>query len=308
VTAPGGVAVDPGLGLPHLAEDDRLRAVLAAVPGVPRTPPAPLHGACWGPGVFELEGVTAWRDADPSTREAVLVHAGDALLREACAIERLGLAFTAKMVLLAPSVEERMLYASFAADEARHLALLSGFRRGALRGDVPPPQEQDADNPFVDLLAEVIARGDRATLVLVVQCVLEGWGLEHYRRLADSCAVPALGEAFHAILRDEARHHGSGLLIAPRLDVPDDAIDVLTRLCGMVRVGPVGVLAALEHGVGPLGRDGRLRALRELHATEHAARRLRGIRTLLARAGADRVVAALSARDAFTPIDPEQVA
>ncbi len=304
----GPYAVDPGLGLPHLAEDDRLRAVLAAVPGMPRDAPQLLDGACWGPEVFDLDGVSAWRDADGVTREAVLVHAGDGLLREACRIERLGLAFTARMVLLAPSVEERMLYASFAGDEARHLAMLSGYRRGALRGDDPPPQDMVDDDPFVDLIAEVIARGDRATLVLVVQCVLEGWGLDHYRRLGDACRVPCLGAAFHAIVRDETRHHGSGVLLAPRLGAPDAAIDVLTRLCGMVRVGPVGVLSALERGVGPLGRDGRLRALRELRATDHAARRLRVIRTLLERSGAERVVAALASREAFTPLDPEVVA
>jgi hypothetical protein len=219
------------------------------------------------------------------------------VLQEALQIETLGMAYAAKMTLLAPTLEERSLYALFTAEEATHLANVSCF-----------VSRRTVENPFVDLLRRVTEESDRPALVLLVQVVLEGWGLDHYRSLARSVRDPGLGRVLEGILRDEARHHGSGVVLAPRLGVPEGVEDVLEGFCRMVRVGPQGLLSALEHGLGPLSRAQRVRALEELDTRSHAGSRLSLLRDLLERVGADGLIQSLDTRQCFTPLDPEEAA
>jgi hypothetical protein len=293
--------VDAGLDLAHLRDDDRLRAVVGrtleahGAAWQPRATDSPA--ACWSDAHLGLVAMRAYRDATHDEQYAMCRSAGDALLQEALHIETMGMAYAARMVLLADSVEERAMYACFAAEEATHLA---GVSRHATR--------RPANSPFLTLLARLTEEGDRATLVLVVQVVLEGWGLDHYRWLARGCDDADLRSVLEGILRDEARHHGSGVILAPRLGVGETCIDVLTAFCGMVRVGPQGLLGAVEQVRGPRSRAQRIEALRELDTVAHAGRRLALIRDLLARAGAERVIHALDARGCLTPLSPEDAA
>ncbi len=293
--------------MPALAGDDRLRVVLdgaLAARGTPRSDaasgsdagaaPAGLH---WDAAFFDLPGIGAFRAATPDIQRAVAARCGEAILHEALHIETIGMAYAAKMLLLSETVEERMLYAAIAAEEASHLAGVGAF-----------VARRPAEGPFLALLGELVATGDRATLVLVVQVVLEGWGLDHYRALARSCRTPALTTVLDGILRDEARHHGSGVLLAPRLGAGEAAVEALTAFCDLVRVGPQGVLGAIEAEVGPLGLAGRARALDALGGEDHAGRRLVLLRALLAKAGADQVIDALAARGRFTPMTVERAA
>jgi hypothetical protein len=259
--------------------------------------PAAASSAFWPASFFELERLTAFRDASPDTQDAIVRSCGDGILQEALHIETIGLAFSSRMVLLADTVEERSLHALFAAEEAAHLAGLSRF--GARR---------PTENPFLALLAELVAAGDRPSLVLVVQVVLEGWGLDHYRKLARASTDVALSEVLDGIVRDEARHHGSGLLTAPRLGSTDASIEVLTRFLGMVQAGPQSVVGAVEAHAGPFSRSERVRAFTELDTETHAGGRLALVRELLQRAGAERVVTALDARGCFRPLTAEEVA
>lgn len=302
---PEAMIREAGPGLGNLAGDDRLRSVVDAtlrahglsvldVPDVGRsTPAAPF----WPSSFFELERLSAFRGAGPDVQDAIVRHCGEGLIQEALHIETIGLAFSARMVLLADTVEERTLHALFAAEEAAHLSGLSRF--GVRR---------PAQDPFLALLAELVAAGDRPSLVLVVQVVLEGWGLDHYRRLARASTDVALTDVLEGIVRDEARHHGSGLLAAPRLGHSDATLDVLTRFLDMVRRGPQAVVGALEAHAGPLARSARLRAFTELDTENHSARRLDLVRELLLRAGAQPVVTALDARGSFRPLTAEEVA
>ena len=302
---PEAMIREAGPGLGNLAGDDRLRSVVdatfrahglpvLAAPDVSRAAPA---APFWPATFFELERLSAFRGASPDAQDAIVRTCGDDLLQEALHIETIGMAFSSRMVLLSDTVEERSLHALFAGEEAAHLAGLSRF--GARR----PSQ-----NPFLALLAELVAAGDRPSLVLVVQVVLEGWGLDHYRRLARASTDVALTEVLDGIVRDEARHHGSGLLAAPRLGSTDASVEVLTQFLAMVQAGPQGVVAAVETHAGALARADRLRAFTELDTETHAGRRLALVRELLLRAGADGVVTALASRGCFRPLSAEEVA
>jgi len=248
--------------------------------------------------LFGFEDVSAFVDASEAEREQVVRLASQAVLREACGIERSGMAYAAKMALLAETVDERALYCHFAADEATH------FARVAAHLDAPP-RPGDPLDPFQALLVDAIDEGPRAALLFLVQVVLEGWGLAHYRRLLDGCASPGLARELRAILRDEARHHGSGLVLfdEAELDPRAEAFveERLAALLALVAAGPIASLDALERGLGHLGRAGRARAFAELRGAAEARARLARLRALAACPALAAVVARLDARGAFTP-------
>jgi hypothetical protein len=234
-------------------------------------------------------GIAPWIGNLPPDRvEAVLARLSDDLLGEALHVERAGMVFAAGMVLSAPTLEERSLYAVFGADEARHHAALL-----ALLPDPPAP------TAFHAWLHEVITRARHDVRVVVVQVVLEGWGLRHYRAMADATTDPATAAVLRAILDDEARHHGSGALIAGERGLDpagvEEAVGWLLPLIGALRAGPLGVADALTDELGPV--EGGW--LARLGVEAHAAPRLALLRELLDGPGLRPVLAALDARGAL---------
>ena len=296
------VFVEGCLDLPDVDADHRVRAVLSAAlqhAGAHKAP-ASVDGALWRADFFGLEQCTLFREADEATRARVLRHASQGLIREAWYIEKSGLTYAGKMALSATTTQERMLYNLFGADEAKHFHGVSQWI-----GDEGP----GAPSAFHELLAEVIQTASSPVLVFVIQVILEGWGLRHYRKMSEACVSQEFSRLLDDILFDETKHHGSGaLLFSSRTLARDDRdtiIDVLERFLGMVRVGPAGVLSALEAGVGPLDRRERLRVLHELGAEAHAGQRLQFLRSLMKAEQAAPIVSALDARGAFNPLAPE---
>lgn len=291
------------LGMPHLPEGHRARVVLDAALGRagPRPAPAPMGWEDrWDDDFWGLRPVWAWRDPGPAGRAAVRAAAGRGAVEEAWFVECVGVAFSARMVALSESLEERMVHACAGADEAAHLALFGAWVAPAGEGDT-----------FHRLLARLIEEGDRSTLIFVIQVVLEGWGLSWYRELATHTRDPGLADAFEAVLRDEARHHGAGLALCPGAPPGEAAVEVLSAFLGMVRAGPVALAGHVEAALGPLARAERGELYRRLDATGHAGRRLALLRRLmerpvdgLGRGVAEPVVAALEGRGLFRP--PEE--
>ena len=256
--------------------------------------PVPLAGL-WGPAFFGLDRVAAYTDASDEARHAILADCARAQLMEAYFIEKAGVSYAAKMTLLAESADERSLYALFAADEVAHL--------DAIRAALGPVDESawQAD-PFLRLLERIVADADRHTSQLVIQVVLEGWGLVHYAALRDACTHPALTALLTRILADEAGHHGSGvhLLREVRLPASGPAVELLSEMLAMVQAGPARVVSALERHTGGLTRAQRLRVLEELDAEGHVRQRLTRLRGCLDKvSGARPVTEALAARGRF---------
>ncbi len=299
----GAVPVHVGLELPLRAGVPRLGPVVesAAARLGASTRGTPEERAYWSAAHFGLDRARAFREASAEVQAVARLDVCRAALEEAYFIERSGMAFTAKMVLLSESVEERMLYCLFAGDEAAHLHEVSAFL-----GEPPT----GTGGPFLDLLGELIEAGDRDSLVLVIQVVLEGWGLVHYRGLAEHCLDERLAAALQAILRDEARHHGSGLVLAQARPLSPLArawtTEILVRFLAMVQAGPQGLVAALDRAHGGLSRAQRLEAFEDLDATAHAAERLGVLRGLIEKAGAQAVVDELERRGCFRPLTPEE--
>ncbi|MEO0605513.1 MAG: ferritin-like domain-containing protein [Myxococcota bacterium] len=288
--------VDAGYGLPF--DSGPLQGLLDK-----RLPahglPEPVHlDAVWAPGFFALDAVPAYRDASEATRRAILGDCARGTLLEAYFIEKAGVSYAAKMILLAPTAEERSLYAMFAAEEAAHLDAM----RAALG-----PSAEDADwqsDPFLGWLRSIVERADRPTSQLVVQLVLEGWGLRHYASMRDACHDEALRGVFDRIVADEAAHHGSAvqLLRCATLDAAtvDHAVDLLADLLAMVKAGPAMVVSALERGLGGFTTHQREQTSEHLQSDRHVAHRLQILRRCLEKVPAARpVVAKLVERGGF---------
>ena len=177
-------------------------------------------------------------------------------------------------------------------------------------GRRPDAEGATPDDPFLGLLARAIDTGRRRVLAFLIQVVLEGWGLVHYRRLARAAADPALRAGLADIVKDEALHHGGGLAVLGRDGLsPADgraAEAVLVPLLSMVRAGPQRIVARLEQRHGPLGRRGRAHAFAELDTERVAGDQLVLLRGFLGRAPA--LAARLDRLGLFRPLSPTQCA
>lgn len=286
-----------GLDLPHLNPDDRLQRILkAALPNQGDQSSQQLD--YWNAEFFNLHRVHIFQQASLAEQSAILEITNRSLLEESYFIEKAGVGYMAKMVLLAETVEERMLYGLFTSDEATHLNQIIHF--------LPEIASTNSNDPFLNLLAEVVESADKTVLLFVLQVVLEGWGLSHYRRLAKECKNPIFAEIFASFLQAEARHHGTGTTLFNQVSVSADSqtviLDVLAQFLFMVQVGPQSVLAAIERVKGDLTRSQKIQILEELDTQNHSGTRLQILRSLMRGASADAIVQALDERGAFEPL------
>ena len=293
--------------LPHLPADHRiepiLRAALGDVMSGRAVAPLPPHLArIWEPSQFGLDKSSIFLAASEDDRRSILALCARDTLEEAYFIEKSGLAYTGKMILISETTEERMLYALFGADEATHLRAISSW--------LPDAHPVRAESPFLALLADVIENGERETLVFVVQVVLEGWGITHYGDIARACKSDGLRRTLLSIVKDEALHHGSGLQLfaarPPSARAHEEIIEVLVKFLGMVQAGPQGVLSALSRVLGDLTVEQRRATYAELDGEAHAGLRLELLRRLMDKAGASSIIDGLVSRGAFRPLAAQE--
>lgn len=297
--------VSAGLELPDLDAEDGLQTILSAalnrrpfprsLADVPATP-------FWSAAHFDLDRVSLFRSASEEEQSRVLKAASTHLLEESYYIEKSGLAFTAKMVLLSETTQERMLYSLFAADEATHLHQVESY--------LAAPPRAAGENPFLKLIAEIIETGNKTGLTYLIQVILEGWGVGHYRAIAHDCRDESLGLTLKQIVKDEALHHGSGVMLFNRTPIAsrdkEQIIEVLVRLFSMVQAGPQSVVAALESVKGHLSETQKVKAFREIGCEAQSARRIELLKSLMSGGASGAILQGLESRGVFKPFTPEE--
>lgn len=299
--------VRAGLELPDLSADDDLQTILSAA--LNRRPFPRCHADVpatpfWSAAHFDLDRVSLFRESSEAEQAGILKACSAHLLEESYYIEKSGLAFTAKMVLLSETTQERMLYGLFAADEATHLHQVESYLAA-------PPQAAGA-NPFLQLIAEIIETGGKPGLTYLIQVVLEGWGVGHYRAIAHDCRDESLGLTLKQIVKDEALHHGSGVMLFNRTPVSaadqGHIIEILVRLFSMVQAGPQSVIAALEGVKGHLSKAQRIKAFTEIGCQAQSARRIEILKSLMTGGSSSPILRSLEAKGVFRPFTPEECA
>lgn len=286
--------VSHALARPPARSSDGVERILAAK--CPPTAPIEDFSLLWTLDSYGLEGVSHVMAASPEQQRNLRAALARGRLLEAWQIEKAGMSFAAKMNLLAESLSEQRLYSLFVAEEARHFQLIDGL--------LGSPEPGPAD-PFISLLHGMIATAGRRPLQLLIQVVLEGWGIEHYAGMARQCRDPGLKAALSQILADEAAHHGSGLSLFEESqltpDEQDYAVETLQSFLAMVAIGPVGVLAAIADETGGLSDQQSQQVLTEMDARADTQAKLDLLAGLLRKAGAQRILARLQQAHAFTP-------
>jgi hypothetical protein len=295
-----------GFDLPHLHQDDKLRRVLdSAIKSKLGNPPdaqmSPLS-SYWNAAYFGLDRVQIFQDATLDQQTEILDCSACGLLEEAYFIEKAGVGYMAKMVSLAESTEERMLYALFSADEVTHLTQISRF--------LPNSEMVGTDNAFLRLLEDLAETQDKTVLLFVLQVVLEGWGLTHYRSLAKNCRNIDFSSVLQSFLQDESRHHGTGVTLLDRTNVTKSSqqtiIEVLELFLQMVQLGPQSVVAAIEKVKGDLSRQQKVEIFEQLDTENHSSSRLQLLRSLMRSPNMGTIVEELEIRGVFQPLPAEK--
>ncbi len=289
-----------GLELPSLERAHRLNKVLSSALREKTGPVVEMDSSPpWNAAFFELNSVPIFRTATALEQTEILQRASQALLVESYCIEKAGVGYMAKMTLLAETTEERILYALFSADEATHLAQLTPL----------VPEVTDTGDPFLQLLESLLETAERSVLLFVIQVVLEGWGLSHYRHLSKHCHQPELSDLFHSFLQAEAKHHSAGVVLfdPEKISNRDHAaiVEALAAFLGMVRVGPQRLVSAIASVKGDLSRTQTIALLGDLETERHSATRLNLLRSLITPV-ASTIAEALDHHHLFSPLPPAQ--
>jgi hypothetical protein len=277
----GQVKIDCDLDCPDLSPDHKLHRVLNAANknnvALGQINKLATLDYFWNAEHFSLDDVGIFRDLNQDMKNKVLKRCSQGVLEETYFIEKAGITFAAKMILLGESTQEKMLYSHFASDEAAHLQLIQKYL-----AELPSHTQH---NSFLNLLTEVIETGDKTSLTFIIQIILEGWGLNHYRTLSHGCLDENFKESINIILKDEAQHYRSGVILFDSKLLTSFqkkwVLDVLIRFFQMVQAGPQQVVSNIETVVGHLSRSQRIKIFEELKCENHIQERLKILSNLI---------------------------
>ncbi|MDD5322057.1 MAG: hypothetical protein PHD43_15890 [Methylococcales bacterium] len=294
------IPVNNKLTAPHAGKESSLHPLIAGKTRrrLQYEPSPSEQDILWTAEWWGLHRSAVFAKLDTAKQHAAILACNRTLMNEAYFIEKSGLAYTAKMVLMAESTDVAQLYALIGADEATHLAWIEPF--------IDPVDKTHPRGQFLILLSELIEECNPQMLVYLVQVILEGWGLNHYRLLAEGCQNPALTEAFRAILKDEALHHHSGVMLhdTSTFCSADHTLltDSLKRYAEMVRVGSIAAIAALDQTLGGLSISDTEEIMAALGHPNESARKLTLLRDLMRKPGMESTVDKLTEAGYFTPL------
>lgn len=282
----------------HEAKDE-LKALIDKKMGLKYA--RPVDHRFWSAESYGLERCKEYSLLSADQKDALLEKSAFNRLHEAYHIERSGMAFTAKMTLLSGTIEQRKIYSQFSADESRHLHGVEGFLSQV-------PQER---MPFILFLNDVIDHGSKQSLIFVIQVLLEGWGLEHYKSMTRFCQNKELESLLEYIIRDEAAHHGSGLLLFDQKQMSvkekDETLDILAHFLGMVQIGPFQLLSDFSSVNKGFNEQKSASLLHDLKSEETTQNKLLLLKRLMSKAGASEFVEHLEKRHCFESYSHEQM-
>ena len=160
----------------------------------------------WDANHFGLDKVSFFQDLPDTIKAVALALLTDHNLNESYYIEKVGMSYCAKMILLSESEEEKALYSAIAGDEATHLYEVRNFLRAG--------QEQTyRGNGFLKFIAETVQNESPKICQAILQVGLEGYGIGYYHWLKQGCLDKGFQNVLARIITDEASHHGSGVII-----------------------------------------------------------------------------------------------
>ncbi len=250
----------------------------------------------WDAGYLGLDQVQLFQESDFETQSQILHIANRDLLEEIYWVEHAGIGYMAKMLLLSQTCEERRLYSLFVADEATHLAQIRPFlgQDPVFQGDT-----------FLEFMSQVLESSDPALLMTMIQVVLEGWGLSHYRSLAKDCLYSPLTKVLRGFLDAESRHHATGVKQLQGFEYSSASLEsihaALTHFLQMVQVGSQRLIAAIAEVKGDLSVVNKIQILTELQTEVHSHTRLQLLQSLIKGVVPNSILQSLEDQGSFQP-------
>lgn len=192
----------------------------------------------WGEEFFHLKAATAWKMLTDEDRKIILTNLAQKILQEAYFIENAGMAYAGKMNLAAKTKEEREFFCFVGEEEARHLRMVEALCNF--------PTSLDSIPSFALLIGDIIQEAGKVSHLLLIQILLEGWGLNYYKSLQKMSLDENVSNVFKAILKDEIRHHSAGVILfnthknqtGMNKEDTDEFLGYLERIAFMVKIGP----------------------------------------------------------------------
>ena len=292
-----------GLDLPKIEPADKLNRILSSalektgIDSIEKHIPVSYF---WDAKYFNLDKVKIFQDSTPVEKSLILQLCSSGILEEAYFIEKAGVGYMAKMILLAETTEERMLYGLFAADEVTHLSQISNFLS----------HPEVSNNPFLSLLEEVVQNDDKTVLLFVLQVVLEGWGLTHYRSISKDCQNPQLSSILKSFLQDESRHHATGVTLFEKQSLSKSSqeiiVEILAMFLQMVQLGPQSIVTAVEKVKGHLSKQDKINIFQQLDTENHSGSRLNLLHSLINLPNTENILKNLQMKGSFQAFKPSQ--
>lgn len=295
------------LSLPYISHEDTISQTLSLsltnyLGAKTRQDIDNCDGVFWDGNYLGLERVKIFQHSSIAEKAEILRLCNREILREVYLIEMAGVGYMAKLVSMAESAEERMLYGLFSGEEVIHLAKIGAF--------LPANPRLTSNNLIFHWLEYTPQIEDKAVLLFVLQVVLEGWSLSHYRNLASNCHYPQLSRILYEILADESRHHQVGLKLFHRMELNSGSeakiIDILELFLQAMQTRPQILVSAIEKIKGQLSPSSKLRVYEELDLESHNSSQLKFLRSLMRNPNSGRIIQQLEARGAFQAFSPEQ--
>ncbi len=251
----------------------------------------------WPADFFHLDKSSLYQRSSIEEQYQILSYCTQDLLNESYFIEKIGIAYAAKLVLLSPSTEAKQLFSFIGADEATHLEWISPYIPEAIR-------TQPASS-LLTLIIQITQLNNANLLYYLVQIILEGWGLKHYKSLSQYCLDPYFKTILDRILQDEALHHHSGKILFSSETLTHHELylikDTLKAYCDLVRVGPQAVIRAVDKVKGGLSRQAEISLFNDLEGEKTSKEKLDLLCKLMTQPGLEKIVQEIKDESYFIP-------
>lgn len=261
----------------------------------------------WGEAFFHLENSKIWKSLPEDSKNKVLISLGHKILQEAYFIETAGMAYAARMNLAAKTKEERQFYCFVGEEEAKHLRMVEALANfDTSLNNIPS---------FALLIAEIIQEAKRPSHLLLIQILLEGWGLNYYKSLQKSAQDENVATVFKAILKDEIRHHSAGVILFNELkskagmnasDV-EEFLNYIERISFMVKIGPWSVCDEVFRHIERPTQQMLSDFLKEIKADVNTSEKMEILEQLIVKALPDDILAMVKKKGYLDCLNHEEM-
>lgn len=259
----------------------------------------------WDEEFFNVKNSETWKSLSSAAKNSILVSLSQKILQEAYFIECAGMAYAGKMNLAAKNKEEREFYCFVGEEEAKHLRMVESLANFSTSLENIPS--------FSLLIGEIIQEAQRTSHLLLIQILLEGWGLNYYKTLAKTAKDENVAQTFKNIVKDEIRHHSAGVILFAnhKNGMSDQEVDefmgYFERISFMVKVGPYSVCEEVFRQFEDPTEEQLKKFLTEINAVVVTSGKMELLGQLIAKSLPDAVLEKVKAKGYLTPMSLEEM-